>query len=157
MRFSSVLSVVALFCGFLYGTVLAGTGALSAPPNGAVISEGESFSYNYGEIDGCHQGFTVVTVWLVSTPPTLAQLNSSGEFSPGDFLYFFGQFATWNFPTIPPPPIPVAPPPSSLVMPDLGISAEEVFFTVVETSGECDPPLFGDFTITFNNITYEST
>lgn len=92
MRFPN--SLFLLCFGVLAGTVSAETGFINAPPNGAIISPGDIFDYSYAELQDCHQGFTPVTVWLVSIPPTLSQLNSSGEFNPGDFLNFFGSFAT---------------------------------------------------------------
>ncbi|KAJ3518979.1 hypothetical protein NM688_g9367 [Phlebia brevispora] len=107
------------------------------PLEGSTIAGGSSFPFNYTPSYACFDPYSEFTVWLVPgpEPPTSASLNSTEEFSPGDYLAYFGTFIEAEY-SMPLPPISPGLPPPTLTMPVLDSSFidETVYFAVVEHS-----------------------
>ncbi|RPD77059.1 hypothetical protein L226DRAFT_358749 [Lentinus tigrinus ALCF2SS1-7] len=141
----------------VYSTVAEGRHTLSRasdftpePANGSTIIPGSSFPFSYQPADSCHGCFSPISVYLSASPPTAADITSSGELADGTFVAFFGDFDIPNcgfpLPGGNPPP-----PPSELSTPTLDVAdGTALYFSVVETFLQC-PPIgqteFGLYTI----------
>ncbi|KAJ3859962.1 hypothetical protein EV359DRAFT_85826 [Lentinula novae-zelandiae] len=116
-------------------------GILSAPSSGVVVSQGSSFPFDFQDSNWCEDGYSSISVWLTNYAPTYLNVNSTGQFSEGEYSYYFGSYLIPNF------GLPVlsgsTPPPSSLPLPgSLNLSAgDEVYLAVVETGTSCPPGL----------------
>ncbi|KAJ3535619.1 hypothetical protein NM688_g6952 [Phlebia brevispora] len=129
---------------------------IGEPLEGSTIAGGSSFPFSYTPSYGCYDPYSLFTVWLVPgpDPPTLASLNSTEEFSPGDYLAFFGTWIESNNPGL--PPISPGPAPPTFTMPVLDPSFidETVYLAVVETIPDCDPLSYTAYIISSIDVTY---
>lgn len=72
-------------------------GTISSPSTGLVVPAGNSFPFSYEDSNWCEDGYSQITVWLCDYDPTTANLDSTGEFSDGDYTYYFGAYLIPNF------------------------------------------------------------
>ncbi|OBZ79569.1 hypothetical protein A0H81_00265 [Grifola frondosa] len=129
-------------------------GTISTPADGTTIGVGETFAFNYSVSDWCHSGYSPLSVWLVENSPVFSDLNSTGQFPEGEYLYYFGDYLVANFAGLPPMG---TPPPSALTMPELNIDDGNVYLAVVETFYDCPPNIPVEYGVASNQIEYEST
>ncbi|KAJ3551060.1 hypothetical protein NM688_g4941 [Phlebia brevispora] len=169
---SSILAAIASLASAGYGSPLLGQGVvhrqaeegvirafdgISEPTNVSIIAGGSSFSFLYEAANSCFNGYSPFNVWLVPgpNPPTGDSLNSTAEFSPGDYLAYFGSYvvSTFNFPPLPEP---TGPPPATLTMPVLDPSfvGETVYIAVVETLIGCYPDRNDEYGLSSVGVTY---
>ncbi|KAJ4466388.1 hypothetical protein C8J55DRAFT_240470 [Lentinula edodes] len=97
-------------------------GILSAPSSGVVVSQGSSFPFEFQDSNWCEDGYSSISIWLTNYAPTYLNVNSTGQFSEGEYSYYFGSYLIPNF------GLPV-------------LSGNEVYLAVVETGTSCPPGL----------------
>lgn len=132
-------------------------GILSAPSSGVVVSQGSSFPFEFQDSNWCEDGYSSISVWLTNYAPTYLNVNSTGQFSEGEYSYYFGSYLIPNFGQYFSPDLGIVPvliddiiglpvlsgstpPPSSLPLPGLNLSTgDEVYLAVVETGTSCPP------------------
>ncbi|PSR79167.1 hypothetical protein PHLCEN_2v7138 [Hermanssonia centrifuga] len=69
---------------------------ITAPTAGTTISPGGSFNFSYTPVDYCFEAYSPLTVWLLASSPTAADLNSTMGFS--EYLFYFGQYTAADDP-----------------------------------------------------------
>ncbi|OCH92350.1 hypothetical protein OBBRIDRAFT_833477 [Obba rivulosa] len=167
MRFSTTVQAALTLAALAFGTVQAaipiakrqmesghGTGTLTEPADGTTISSGATYDFEYHNGNGCESGYSPITVWILDTAPVFADLNTTGEFSPGNYLFSYGEYLIPNF-GLPPMSSPT-PPPATLELPELGIPSGDVFIAVVESLLDCPPDIPIEYGLTYNTISYEA-
>jgi len=129
-------------------------GTISTPESGAVLDAESSFPFQYQTDNWCHQGYSEFNVSLVSGPnaPTFDGVTDTG--SVYNAVFNFGVFTVPNFGL----PALGIPPPSFLVMPDLGPGGEtEYYVTVVDFFFDCPGHILEEFGLTFVAISYSES
>ncbi|KAI0638935.1 hypothetical protein C8Q77DRAFT_1213661 [Trametes polyzona] len=123
------------------------------PAEGSTITPGASFAFKYENIDFCESGYSPISVYLSTSPPTAADVTSGGELSEGSFVYRFGDFLIANFGL---PPM-GTPPPPTLTAPTLDGVADgtTLYFSVVETYRDCPGGIELEFGLETTTVTYD--
>ncbi|OBZ79872.1 hypothetical protein A0H81_00291 [Grifola frondosa] len=156
-------------------------GIINAPVAGTAIAPGATFPFSYSVRNVCESGYSAFTVWLLPAPPTNADLDASGNFVAGSYLYDFGEYVVANFGA--PSEIsvpscewtdieswcrasPMQPtPPPSFTMPDFSTSEFDsviyinttMYLAVVESYLYCPGGIYQEFGYTSNAIVYNAT
>ncbi|KAJ6577537.1 hypothetical protein B0H19DRAFT_985144 [Mycena capillaripes] len=140
MRFSASLlaplfAAVALAAPNVPRVISTNHGTIAHPTSGTVLTSGATFSFSYQDSNWCEGGYTPITVWLLDSAPTTANLNSTGQFP--DATYYFGAYLIANFGLPAMNPVP----PATLTMPDVSGFAvgSAMYLAVVETANNCPP------------------
>ncbi|KAI9062760.1 hypothetical protein FKP32DRAFT_1573857 [Trametes sanguinea] len=103
------------------------------PADGSTITAGASFPFEYRNDDYCESGYSPISVYLSTSPPTDADV-SGGELVDGSFVYKFGDYLIANFGL---PPM-ETPPPPTLTAPTLDVAeGATLYLSVVETYRDC--------------------
>ncbi|KAL1952348.1 hypothetical protein VTO73DRAFT_1497 [Trametes versicolor] len=126
-------------------------GTTVAPADGSTITPGTSFPFNYEHANACESGYSPISVYLSTSPPTSSDVTNAGELADGSFVFHFGDYLIPNFGL---PPM-ETPPPATLTAPTLDGVADgtTLYFSVVELYRDCPghvPLEFGLETTTVN-------
>ncbi|KAI0367483.1 hypothetical protein BV20DRAFT_1089453 [Pilatotrama ljubarskyi] len=161
MRFFSTLSALALSASFTYAASLTATkrqivasehGTTVEPADGSTITPGVSFAFSYENRNFCESGYSPISVYLSTSPPTTADVTTGGELVDGSFVFKFGDLLIANFGGAPahepPPPTLIAPP---LVVTD---GATTLYFSVVETYRDCPDHVPLEFGLETTTVIY---
>lgn len=77
--------------------VTSNKGTINAPTSGTLVSSNSSIPFSYSDRNWCEDGYSPVSLWLTDYEPTISNLNVTGQFSEGDFTYYFGLYTNPNF------------------------------------------------------------
>ncbi|EKM60682.1 uncharacterized protein PHACADRAFT_246750 [Phanerochaete carnosa HHB-10118-sp] len=105
-------------------------GTIATPASNTPLSANTAFPFGYNVDNWCEEGYNNFKVFLTETAPTIDDVDSTGDIQ--NALYSFGQFTVANF-GLPPSG---TPPPSSLVVPDIGAEGPG-FLAVVQIFTSC--------------------
>lgn len=132
--------------------VVSAHGTTVEPASDSSIAPGTSFPFSYEQANYCEAGYSPISVYLCSSPPTAVDVTTSGELTNGSFLFKFGDYLIPNFGM---PRLRVffsvdscvhmsglpqmnTPPPATLTMPDVDeADGTTLYFAVVETFEYC--------------------
>ncbi|KAI0651406.1 hypothetical protein C8Q79DRAFT_996861 [Trametes meyenii] len=123
------------------------------PTNGSTITAGASFPFTYQDRNFCESGYSLIWLYLSTSPPTSADVTSSGQLADGSFVFAFGDFLIPNFglPAMQSPP----PPPSTLIAPTLDVAGgTTLYFSVVETYRDCPGNIQLEFGVETTTVVY---
>lgn len=72
-------------------------GTTVAPANGSTITPRTSFPFNYEHANACESGYSPISVYLSTSPPTSSDVTNAGELANGSFVFHFGDYLIPNF------------------------------------------------------------
>lgn len=151
--------------------IVSSGGTIVSPTSNGNATAGQSTTFQYNNRNLCNSGYSLISVYLLETPPTNSDVTDSGTFT--NFVYSFGNFLIPNFGmwwccwcwlvmstdvSLGLPPMTNPPrPPSTLTVPDLGPSVpdSELFFSIIETFRDCPVRIWA--LIIFNTMLTSNT
>ncbi|KAI0825261.1 hypothetical protein BC628DRAFT_1374272 [Trametes gibbosa] len=127
-------------------------GVTASPADGSTITAETSFPFAYHNVDFCESGYSPISVYLSTSPPTSADVTSGGELADGSFVFKFGDYLIANFGL----PVMGTPPPSTLTAPTLGGVTEgtTLYLSVVETYRDCPGGVSLEFGLETTTVVY---
>lgn len=72
-------------------------GTTVAPADSSTITPKTMFSFNYENANACESGYSPISVYLSTSPPTSADVTNAGELVDGSFVFHFGDYLIPNF------------------------------------------------------------
>ncbi|OSD05389.1 hypothetical protein PYCCODRAFT_1465295 [Trametes coccinea BRFM310] len=121
------------------------------PADGSTVTPGAAFPFEYENENYCESGYSPISVYLSTSPPTDADV-SGGELVDGSFVYKFGDYLIANFGL---PPM-ETPPPPTLTAPTLDVADDAtLYLSVVETYRDCPGGVALEYGLETTTVLYE--
>lgn len=73
------------------------TGTIIEPSLDVQLVPGQTIPFNYEDINECFADFTPIDIYVLADVPDFSDLNSTGKFEEGNYLYYFGEWTIHNF------------------------------------------------------------
>ena len=73
------------------------SGTIVDPSVDVQLAPGQSVTFTYEDINECFADFTPIDIYILADEPQFSELNATGQYSEGDYLYYFGNWVIHNF------------------------------------------------------------